>query len=285
MKIFKQIILSAVFVLISAVSLSAQVEYTKADSLIFEKYKDAFAGKQDLPLSALITETALFFRGTPYVSNTLEKTKNDERLTVNLRELDCTTLVENCIALSQTIKSGNASFENYCSHLQQLRYRDGIVDGYSSRLHYSSDWMMENEKRNLFENISQNLGGAKIIKTIDYMTTHTSAYRQLKNNPEEVKKIKKNEKQLNKRGGWYVINKQNIADIGKEIKNGDIILFSTTIKGLDFSHMGIAYSDNGRVTFIHASSTAKKVTIEKHSLSQYCLNSGRCNGIALLRVK
>ncbi|MFV0468893.1 MAG: N-acetylmuramoyl-L-alanine amidase-like domain-containing protein [Dysgonomonas sp.] len=262
----------------------AQVNYTEEDSLIFKKYCEAFYIKRNLCLSDLTTETALYFQGTPYVASTLDKNTDKEKLVINLREFDCTTFVENCIALSLVIKSENCNFKNYCHILQQLRYRTGIIDDYSSRLHYASDWIFENVSKNIFSDISRTIGGQLIAKEINFMSTHPQSYPQLEKDKKMQGKIKNIEQSLNKRSGLYVIEKQKIENIDKDIKNGDIILFSTLIEGLDFTHMGIAYVDNDRVSFIHASSLAKKVIIEKHTLSQYCLSSKRCNGIVVLRL-
>lgn len=279
----KRITLS-LFLITLVLCAKSQADYTKSDSLIFEKYCGVFKDKKNLSLSELVKSTALFFLNKPYVASTLEKNGSNEKLVVNLREFDCTTFVETCIALSQTIKSSDLSFQNYRNNLMNLRYRSGVIDGYSSRLHYSSDWIYENEKRNIFENIGQSVGGYNINKDINFMSTHPQSYFQLKNNTEEIKKIKNIENQLNKRGGFFVINKEKITTIEKDVKDGDIILFSTQINGLDFTHMGIAYKSDDHMSFIHASSSAKKVIIEKHSLYRYCQNSKNCNGIVVLRM-
>lgn len=240
--------------------------------------------KKHLSLPELVVQTAFFLKGTPYVGATLEKNEDNEKLVINLRELDCTTLVENCIALSQTLKTDNVSFLNYCALLQQLRYRNGVISDYASRLHYSSDWASENEKRGVFKNIGKDLGGVLVNRKIDFMSAHPEHYSQLRKSNKILEKIKIIEDQLNKTGGYYVIEKEKLANVDNEIKNGDIILFSTLINGLDFTHMGIAYRSNNRLSFIHASSSAQKVVIEQKSLYQYCQNSKKCDGIVILRL-
>lgn len=284
MNFVKHITVLIIFLFVGCVHSFSQVSYTKADSLIFEKYITAFVSKKDMPISELILQTAMYFKGTPYVSATLEKNKKAERLTINLRELDCTTLVENCIALSMCVQSDAPSFSTYCKMLQDVRYRKGIIDGYNSRLHYASDWMYENEKRGIFANISYQLGGEKFDKEINFMSSYSKLYPQLADNKKLIDDIKIIESLLNKRSGYYVINKENLRNINKEILDGDIILFSTVIKGLDFSHMAVAYHSNGCLSFVHASSSEKKVVVDKQSLYQYCKNSGKCDGVVILRL-
>lgn len=258
--------------------------YSEADSIIFENYKQEFIKKKDLPVNDLVTETALFFLGKPYVANTLESASGKEHLTINLREFDCTTLVESCIALSQTIKSSKCTFSDFCNNLQNIRYRDGEIEDYSSRMHYVSDWMYEHEKDKILKNVSKEIGEQIHSKVISFMSSNPGLYPQLSKNKELQKKIKKVEDQLNKRGGYYVISKEKVYTSQNAMENGDLVIFSTNIPLLDFTHMGIIIKEGNEVSFVHASSVAKKVLVEKKSLQNYCNNSKRCNGVVILRL-
>ena len=64
--------------------------------------------------------------GLPYVAKTLEVNR-EERLVVNLRQLDCTTYVETVLALALCMKQKAHTFQAFCSNLQRLRYEDGKV--------------------------------------------------------------------------------------------------------------------------------------------------------------
>lgn len=259
--------------------------FTKADSDIYEKYVQEFKDQKDKPLAEIITNTAKYFIGTPYVASTLEGSKN-EVLTINLRQFDCTTFVESCIALSQTIKSGDTSFSNYCNFLTSIRYRNNEVEDYISRLHYVIDWIFENENDGVFTNITSQIGGRREDKRINYMSTHPGSYKQLRNNNiVNMERIRIVEKNINDRNNLYLLPKSQIERNQSKIQNGDIIAFVTSIKGLDYSHMGIAYWQNDQLHFIHASSAAKKVVIENKTLSAYCQDSKSCTGITVLRVK
>lgn len=261
----------------------AQVSYTKQDSLTFEKYITSMRTYSNLPISDLVVKTALFFQNTPYVSHTLEKSDR-EQLGVNLQEFDCTTFVESCIALSRTLKAGTPSFSNFCKQLQNIRYRNGIIQDYSSRLHYMTDWVYENQKHAIFKDESQALGGILDDRKINYMSTHPNSYSILKKDKEMFRKIISTEDAINKRAGHYVILKQNIGNLQDRIKDGDILIFATSIAGLDYTHIGIAYHTSGRLTFIHASSKAGKVWIDPNSLASYCNKSTKGTGITALRL-
>ena len=130
-----------------ACSAQEKADYTPEDRAIFDTYVQAMQGKEHLPLGDLLVETAKFFKDRPYVNSTLEK--EPERLVINLRELDCTTLVESVLALARTVKADNPSFEAYAGQLKQLRYRQGEIHDYTDRLHYFSDWIHENRRKGI----------------------------------------------------------------------------------------------------------------------------------------
>lgn len=280
---FTNVILILLFSVISTNTAKASIYYSKTDSLIYESYIQEFSSMQHSDISDLIASTALFFIDRPYVASTLDE-NSTEVLTINLHEFDCTTFVENCIALSKVIKSGDFSFSNYCNVLTSMRYRNGKIDGYTSRLHYTSDWIYQNERNELLKNISLNLNGNQIEKEINFMSNHSKLYRHLNNNQENLDRIKTVENEISQRNNYKIIPLQNIKTISNNIIDGEIIIFATNIGGLDYSHIGIAYHKDNKLRFIHASSIAKKVIIETKSLIDYCNNSKQCSGITVLRV-
>ncbi|MBS5796638.1 MAG: DUF1460 domain-containing protein [Dysgonomonas mossii] len=259
------------------------VIYQKEDSLTFVRYIEQFKPQKDLPFNQLLVKTAKFFLGKPYVASTLEASDN-ETLIINLRELDCTTFVENCIALTRVIKSGDSSFENYCSCLINMRYRGGEIKGYTSRLHYTSDWIYENERNNLLRNISTDIGGKIVNHPLSFMSGHPQLYKHLKDNEANISKMKEIERAVHNRDNYRVIPVEFISKNKEKIESGDIVVFATSLQGLDYSHIGIAYWQNGELHFIHASSKQKQVVIEKKTLVEYCADSKSCSGISILRI-
>lgn len=256
---------------------------TPADLRIYEAYIKQFEKQKDKPFEEIFINTAKYFLGKPYVASTLE-VPDTERMVVNLREFDCTTFVENCIALSQVIKSGDFSYDNYLQTLITMRYRDGKVAGYTSRLHYTSDWIYENEKYGLLRNISSEIGGEKVKKDVNFMTTHPQLYKHLKGNAQNIEKLDKIEKNISKRNAYEILPTAAIYNSQQKIKTGDIIVFATSIAGLDYSHIGIAYWQKEELHFIHASSKARQVIIEQKTLLEYCQTSKSCTGVTVLRI-
>ncbi len=234
-----------------------------------------------LSTSDWMIKAAFHLLNAPYVASTLEGNE-EEQLVVDLREFDCTTFVENCLALSRTMLRQNPGFELFCRELRSIRYFDGAIDGYASRLHYTTAWITDNVRKNILDDISKALGGNRFPVKVAYMSAHPEKYPALKNNHEQLERIRKMETGINNRSYFY-IPRRDIREKQSLIRNGDIVCFTTSIPGLDVSHMGIAYWQKGNLTFIHASSKANKVIVNPQSLADYCILNSSTTGIMVLR--
>lgn len=253
---------------------------TQSDKGIFESYLNSVQTVDKLCSDILMDETAKFFLGVPYVGKTLEY--EPERLIVNLREMDCMTFVENVLALAEASASGTPSWQTYLEKLQQIRYRDGKIENYTSRLHYTSDWIYENEKKGLIADITKEIGGVPLAMDVSFVSTHPESYMQLQSHPEYIAVMAKKEKEINSRQ-YYYIPKEEIDKREAQIRTGDIVCFVTSIKGLDISHVGIVHKEGDKMTFIHASSGKKRVIINEESLQDYVLGIKKSKGIMVLR--
>lgn len=228
-------------------------------------------------------EIAKMFLQTPYVAGTLD-VHEKEQLVVNFRELDCTTYLENVVALSLITGKSHFNDTDFLKELEFLRYKDGKLDGYASRLHYFSDWIYENEKKGIVVNMTEQIGGEKYNKPIFFMSTHVESYPALKADSTIVNDIRKTEALMNQRDMFF-IPEEKIQEVEEEIQNGDLIAITTNIKGLDVSHVGIAIHMNGRLHLMHASSSAKKVVISDLPLAEMLLESKLQSGIMVARLK
>lgn len=255
---------------------------TQSDKGIFESYLNSVQTVDKLCSDILMDETAKFFLGVPYVGKTLEY--EPERLIVNLREMDCMTFVENVLALAEASASGTPSWQTYLEKLQQIRYRDGKIEDYTSRLHYTSDWIYENEKKGLIADITKEIGGVPLAMDVSFVSTHPESYMQLQSHPEYIAVMAKKEKEINSRQ-YYYIPKEEIDKREAQIRTGDIVCFVTSIKGLDISHVGIVHKEGDKMTFIHASSGKKRVIINEESLQDYVLEIKKSKGIMVLRPR
>jgi hypothetical protein len=249
------------------------------DAAMLENY---FQSKSKNDTGNPMVDAALFFLNTPYAANTLD-VNDEEKLVVNLRELDCMTFVENCLALVRSLQYPHPDAKCFERELRQIRYRNGIINGYGSRLHYTTDWISDNAGKGVFKDISDALGGHPLKLNVNFMSANYLKYPRLADNPEEVKRIEAVEQEITNHRNYYYIPKQDIAKCQARIKDGDIICFTTAIPGLDVSHLGIAYRHKKQLTFIHASTKAKKVIINPESLADYCRMMKSNTGIIVLR--
>jgi hypothetical protein len=238
---------------------------------------------KDQPINDVIVKIGESFLGTEYLAHALEE-DGDEQLVINLSGLDCTTLVENSLALARCVKLDSTSFENYLDELQFIRYRDGIVDGYPSRLHYFSDWITDNIFKGVIEDETKQLGGIPIKFNLNFMSTHPDSYKQLKENPDLIPVIQMQEQAINSRE-YYYIPKDEFESKEKLIRSGEIIAITTTVEGLDIGHIGIAVKmDDGRIHLLHAPNVNTKVQITEEPLADYLMKYKRHSGVIILKA-
>ena len=171
-----------------------KVIYQAEDWSAVDKVLSLFTENKEASNATLMVEVGNYFLGTPYMAHTLESDR--EQLVINVREVDCTTFAEYCLALSRTTQSTQSSFERFAAELQRIRYRDGVIESYSSRLHYFCDWIYNNEQKGLIKDMSRDIAQTPLHKTIDFMSTHPDSYKQLKEDPGLVEKIAQQEKEL-----------------------------------------------------------------------------------------
>lgn len=209
------------------------------------------------------------FEGTPYKPGTLELSNDKEICSVNLTGLDCVTFFETTLDFARMLKNGGKTPADLLKEVQFTRYRGGVKGDYTSRLHYTSDWFYDNQKKGTVK-ILGDLPGAEDYKpNVHFMSEHPQSYPQLVAHPELVAKIKKFESLINSRTLKYVpIDK--ISAVESSLKTGDIVGVCTSTPGLDITHTGIVVCDENSVPhFMHASSsrTNYKVMIKPGPMS------------------
>lgn len=245
--------------------------------------KGSMEYKQGADIGETIVLTGMSYKGKPYVTKSLDKTK-EEALNASFNQFDCHTFVEQVLAIGLASETQNADMEAaFQRYLLRIRYRGGKLNGYASRLHYFSDWAQDNERKGLLVNVSKDLGGEPFKKNLNYMSAHRSAYSPLKDEA-TYKQIQQVEAQLAKTT-FYRIPKSKVRAAENLIKDGDILAICTARTGLDVSHEGFAVRKNGRVHLLHASSRHKGVVLCSVPITSYLNRSSRYLGLIVLRPK
>ena len=251
----------------------------KADTDKINEVMGKISGITDL--NQRVVAAANEFLGTPYVGGTLS-VPEEEQLYVNTTGLDCLTFVESIISLAVASGKDNPGINDFLQTLQSVRYRNGEIDGYPSRLHYISEWGIDNGRRGNFREISHEYGGSqKRVKTINFMTSNRSLYPALSDNAvfEAVRKSELPLKDLQ----FSFIPTSEVGKAGDFLKSGDIVAIVTDKPGLDVSHVGIVNVKKGVPHMIHASSKYKKVIDDPLPLQEY-LQRQKSPGIRVFRL-
>lgn len=223
------------------------------------------------------------FIGTPYVAHTLEG--DEEILTVNLDELDCTTFVETSMALAYTVGETRRSWRDFVYNLRRMRYRGGEVDGYPSRLHYICDWAVDNIHRGNFKDVTRDFPRSnEMARTIDFMTSNRDKYPALADSANYAR-IRSVESGYRLHRFPYI----KTVDLGnKDMKaafhDGDVVALVSSLKNLDVTHMGIVVRQDGELYLLHASSKDGKVELTERPFADFMKRNRQWVGVRVFRL-
>ena len=275
----------ALFAILGSVRGEGRVSYLQKDSLTICRLLDE---ARTLPRT---TNFPLFFArkflDIPYVAHTLE-INDDERLVVNTRQLDCTTLVETVTALTLCAYRHLFTWRDYLNALTAMRYRHAQIDDYTSRIHYFTEWITLNTEAGIVTEIQTPDPPFSAVQHVDvsYMSTHPNSYKALREHPEFVDAIREMERQVS--GGTFrYIPKQAVKNhtlLRRVINDGDIIAITCKKAGLDIAHLGFAVWKDGRLHLLNASMLHKKVVEEPLTLYQYLQKHSTHTGIRIIRI-
>ncbi|MDP2957144.1 MAG: DUF1460 domain-containing protein [Longimicrobiales bacterium] len=225
------------------------------------------------PMGEAMAALGRTFVGTAYVPRTLDP-EGPEALVIDFQGLDCVTFVENALALALFVREPDAAVlldrrddaeARYEELLTRIRYRGGRLEGYASRLHYFSDWIADGEAKGLVADVTREMGGALDTDAVDFMTTHPAAYRQLAEDPWTAASVRADEERLTAAGRW-VIPEAGLEQAATAIRDGDIIAATSTARGLDVAHTGIALWVDGTLRLLHAPLVGDSVQISDEPL-------------------
>ena len=259
-----------------------KISYQAKDKEILEKAIHVLSNETSSPIEILTVKVGTFFLETPYAEQTLEI--EPEHLVVNLREMDCTTFTENCLAIARTLKSSNPGFDQFTRELKNIRYRNGVINGYPARLHYFSDWIYNNAQKNLVTDVSKEIANIPYPLSINFMSTHPNSYKQLADSASYIPQIAKQENEISGRKMYY-IPENKISEFEDKLTDGDIAGITTNVNGLDIQHVAILIHKNGRIHLLHASSSAGKVVVSETTLEDYLNSSESATGVMVARPR
>lgn len=251
----------------------------------------------DVPIGRCAVRVGELAAGTPYEPGTLEAYLRDggspagpEPLTISLTRFDCVTLVESCLAVSRVAASSclspgtevRPSWSDFGAEIERMRYRGGIRAGYTSRLHYFSEWISDGASRGLVRDLGEELGAEADRRPLRFMSSHRASYPALADDG-VFREIGAMERRLDA-APRRVVPATRIAEISDRIETGDVLAFATSIPGLDVTHAALAHrSEDGVLRVLHAPLSGGVVEVTRIALPEYVAAIRRATGVMVAR--
>ena len=242
-----------------------------------------------LPIGERTAAVGQALVGTRYKHFTLEIDNRIESPSVNFQGMDCWTFFEIALGFARMLNEPESNWtpERLLYYIELDRYRGGQCTGeYLSRLHYLEDWLRDNNRRGLVEDLTRDLGGRSVPHSAREMSTGWRHYRYLAANRSLLGPLGRMEANVSSRP-LYQIPKSQVAAIEPKLRSGDVIgVISRERNGLySTAHVGLALRTSGGVLhFMHASSPSNygRVVIDDE-LSKYLYRYRSDSGILVGR--
>ena len=135
-----------------------------------------------LPIGERTATVGRSLVGMRYKNYTLEIDNRIEAPSVNFNALDCWTFFEISLGFARMLDEPQENWtpERMLHYIELDRYRGGQCTGeYLSRLHYLEDWLADNDRRGLVQDLTRSLGGVSVPHTAREMTVGWRHYRYL----------------------------------------------------------------------------------------------------------
>jgi hypothetical protein len=244
---------------------------------------------QALPIGERTAAVGQARVGTRYKHFTLEIDNRIEAPSANFQGMDCWTFFEIALGFARMLDEPepNWSPERLLHYIELDRYRGGECTGeYLSRLHYLEDWLYDNDRRGLVEDLTRDLGGRSVPHSAREMSVGWRHYRYLAANRSLLGPLARMEANVSSQP-LYEIPKSRVAGIESKLRSGDIIgVIGRDRSGFySTSHVGLALrTSDGVLHFMHASSPGNYGhVIVDAQLSKYLYRYHSDSGILVAR--
>ncbi len=241
-----------------------------------------------LPIGERTAAVGQALIGTRYRGFTLEIDNRVEAASMNLNGVDCWTFFEISLAFARMLNGPETEWtpQQMLHFIELDRYRGGECSGeYLSRLHYLEDWLYDNNRRGLVEDLTRSLGGVSVPHSAREMTVGWRNYRYLAANRALLRPLAQMEGRVSSRP-LYEIPTSRVAGIESRLHSGDIIGIIARDGGSmrATSHVGLALRRPDGLYFMHASAPHNygRVIVEA-KLSSYLHRYRADTGILVAR--
>lgn len=243
-------------------------------------YTTVGARRPNETIGELAVRAALVQIGKPYFDP--PPSAEPEILRVELGSFQCVSLVESSLSVARCIFVGTPDGPCFLREIEEWRYRNGVLDGGGSRMHYFSEWILDNARRGRLRDITTEVGGKESTYPFFYMSTHAALYPFL-SAPEELGAIKALEARLSALP-VSIIDRNAVAHAQRKLSTGDVIAVIGNKPGLLVSHTGFILRDSDGVThLLHASSHNKRVMVTRGDIANYIVRWPERLGLMVTR--
>lgn len=244
---------------------------------------------KSLPIGERTAAVGQALVGTRYKHFTLEIDNRVESPSVNFQGMDCWTFFETALGFARMLNEPDSNWtpQRLLYYIELDRYRGGECTGdYLSRLHYLEDWLYDNNRRGLVDDLTRELGGQSVPHAAREMSTGWRHYRYLASNRSLLGPLARMEANVSSRP-LYQIPKSQVKGVESKLRSGDVIgVISRERNGLySTAHVGLALrTSDGVLHFMHASSPSNygRVVIDDE-LSKYLYRYNSDSGVLVAR--
>src|SRR5881398_2838301 len=221
-----------------------------------------------LPIGERTAAVGQALVGTRYKHFTLEIDNRIESPSVNFQGVDCWTFFEIALSFARMLNEPESNWTP-----ERL-------------LHYIEDWLYDNNRRRLVDDLTRDLGGRSVPHSAREMSAGWRHYRYLAANRSLLGPLARMEANVSSRP-LYEIPKSQVAKIEPKLRSGDVVgVISRERNGLhSTAHVGLSLrASDGVLHFMHASSPSNygKVVVDDE-LSKYLYRYGSDSGILVAR--
>ncbi|MCB1323385.1 MAG: DUF1460 domain-containing protein, partial [Leptospiraceae bacterium] len=212
----------------------------------------------------LVYRTAGLQLGRPYYYPSMHTSQPGLRLRFDT--FDCVSFIESSLAVARCVQAENPTYTCFMRDIIASRYRNGQMGAYADRLHYFTEWIAENARRDRLRDHTAELGGELQAIPLHFMTTHTGSYPMLRKDT-IYQQVAATEKLLSALP-VAILHKDRLDELEtRPAARGDIVAIVAPRPGLPITHVGFFSGKDGR--FLHASSLTGRVSLTRGSVAEY----------------
>lgn len=215
----------------------------------------------------------------------------EEHLVVSLSQVDCTTAIEDVLALALCYRDGRTTLADLKDYYRRMHYRDGVIS-FATRNHYFT-WIMQSAiKEGFVERISPDEPVYPFTGQMDiqpnYMTRNKHLFRPQMEDEKNYQAIALRQQQRVR--FTYIprelLNMPQDSELGV-IRDGDILAVAcdqqSWARGVEIKHLLIAKWMEGRLHFYHAA--REGLYFESVDAYTYMKDKFTMIGVAVYRLK